>query len=228
MPKHPRRTMRSTRQPRPLEDFLDVLGPLALGVLGLACVAGGLSPSATSPPQPRYLGIPRDVFDFVAAAQEQDMWCWAASIQMLLNYYGISIHQRDIVSRVFGFPANEPGTDAEINASLNGWGVQTSGRRFVVRSSIVNGVPQPSVLYQELSSRRPVLLAFNPGCSVGHAVVVTGVSLLNGVITSLIYRDPWPTQQNVANKGRVELFTDDLAAFLPSVRAHWLVAVQQV
>lgn len=203
------------------------MGPLALGVLGFAWLADKLTLSQASPPTPRYIGIPRDVFDFVAAAQEQNMWCWAASIQMLLNYYGIPIHQREIVSRVFGSPLNQPGTDADINASLNGWGVNAKGRCFVVRSSIVNSVPHPSALYRELSSGRPLLLTFNPGSSVGHAVVVTGASVLNGVITSLIYRDPWPTQENVAHRGRVELFTDDLAAFLPCVRAYWRVAVQQ-
>jgi Papain-like cysteine protease AvrRpt2 len=81
---------------------------------------------------------------------------------------------------------------------------------------------------RELVRGRPILLTFNPGLAVGHAVVVTGASTLNGEITSVIYRDPAPNETNSGHRGRVELSGDELACFLPSVRSHWLVSARQL
>jgi hypothetical protein len=202
------------------------LGALALGALGLAWLLGKPFDEAT-PPEPRYIGISTEIFDFVAASQERDMWCWAASIQMILNFYGVPVNQEQIVSRTCGLPLNEPGTDHAISASLNGWGINANGRRFTVQSCVAAGPPSPAILFRELSRGRPILLTFNPGAAVGHAVVITGASSTRAVVTSLVYRDPAPTLENLANKGRVELFTNDLAQFLPYVRSHWLVSVRQ-
>ena len=49
-----------------------------------------------------YEGILTQQFDFVAAAQQMDEWCWAASVQMILQYYEIPVTQEEIVARVFG------------------------------------------------------------------------------------------------------------------------------
>jgi hypothetical protein len=51
---------------------------------------------------------------------------------------------------------------------------------------------------------------------------------MGSLVSSVIYRDPSPTPENLAEKGRVELAMDRLAEFLPSVRSHWLVSVQQL
>jgi hypothetical protein len=155
------------------------------------------------------------------------MWCWAASVQMILNFCGVPVNQEQIVWRTYGLPLNEPGTDQAISASLNGWGINANGRRFTVRSCVAAGPPSRAILFRELSHGRPILLTFNSGAAVGHAVVITGVSSIRAVVTSLVYRDPAPTLENLANKGRVELFTNDLAQFLPYVRSHWLVSVRQ-
>jgi hypothetical protein len=207
-------------------DIVDTLGILGLGILGLAC----LSQKSTEPgpsPTPRYLGIPTDIFDFAAAAQEQDMWCWAASVQMLLKYYGIQQSQEQIVARAYGHPFNEPGTDEAISASLHGWGIKADHKRFIVQSRVIAGPPTPHVLFRELSSGRPILLTFSPGFAVGHAVVVTAASAVNRQIISLVYRDPGPTPSNLENRGRIELSFGDLASFLPSIRSHWLVSVRE-
>ena len=208
-------------------DWSDALGPLAFGLLGLALLTKKPSEPAF-PDMPRYAGIPTEIVDSVATSQEQDMWCWAASIQMLLKYYGVSLAQDQIVSRVYGSPGNHPGTDQAISASLNGWGINADGKHFVVQSRVAPGPPTPALLFRELSSGRPILLTFNPGLSVGHAVLVTAASATNRTVVSLVYRDPSPTPVNIQNHGRVELFLQDLAQFLPSVRSHWFVAARFV
>jgi hypothetical protein len=218
--------MRRRYRRRKKDDAIEVMGWVALGVFGLACLAK--RPAAPPAPRPTYIGIPTPVADFVATAQAQDMWCWAACIQMILNFYGIPITQDEIVTRVYRYPINEPATDDVISASLNAWGINAQGRRFVVRSYVASGPPTASVLTQELINGRPILLAFSSGTSIGHAVVITAASRMGSLVSSVIYRDPSPTPENLAEKGRVELAMDRLAEFLPSVRSHWLVSVQQL
>src|SRR5713101_6521279 len=73
------------------------------------------------PPYPQLIDseIARDEFDFFAAAQRQNEWCWAASIQMILNWYHLPVDQAQIVARNYGAPINQGGTDQMISASLN-------------------------------------------------------------------------------------------------------------
>jgi hypothetical protein len=226
MPATRKRQPRSTYRRCAGVNFMDALGALAIGTLGTACLLSKPSNSAL-PPQPRYWGIATDVFDFIAASQEQEMWCWAASIQMLLNFYHVPVTQERIVSRVYGIPLNQPGTDHAISTSLHGWGINANGKRFTVQSRVAAGPPSPQVLFRELSRGRPILLTFNPGFPIGHAVVVTAASSIGTVVTSLVYRDPSQTPTNIENKGRVELITEQLAQFLPSVQSHWLVTVRE-
>jgi Papain-like cysteine protease AvrRpt2 len=226
MPHPPHRSFRRyERMPRQ-SDFADALGIISLGLIGLACLAPA---PATPPPAPlrRYLGIPSETFDFIAVTQQQDMWCWAATVQMLLGYYGIQLTQEQIVARVYGQPFNELGSDDAISASLNGWGRTAQGNHVVVESRVIAGPPAPDILFQELSKGRPVLLIFNAGFSVGHAVVVTAASAMSRQVVSLVYRDPAPTPDSLKNHGRVELSFEELAAFLPTIRSYWIVSVRQ-
>jgi hypothetical protein len=225
VPTHRTLRVRRKRQASAEADRFQAIGILALGLVGVAWLAERVP---SSPPQPRYVGIPTDIFDVVAASQERDMWCWAASIQMLLNFYGVAITQEQIVSRVYGQPHNQPGTDQAITASLNGWGISARGKRFVVQSCVAVGPPTPAVLFRELSQHRLILLTFNPGASIGHAVVLTSASAVGRNVVSLVYRDPHPTPANIECRGRVELLTEELARFLPCVRSHWLVSVREL
>src|SRR5260370_13490759 len=141
--------MRRRYRRRKNVDAAEAWEGVALGVLGWGCLAKKLV-APPAPPSPTYIGIPTPVADFVAAAQAQDMWCWAACIQMILNFYGIPITQDEIVTRVYGYPINEPATDGVISASLNGWGINAQGRRFVVRSYVASGSPTAPVLTRDV------------------------------------------------------------------------------
>lgn len=225
MPHRAKRYRRQNRS-RPA-DLLEILGPLALGGLAIAFLKD-LTSKPSPPPQPKYIGVPRDVFDYVRSEQQQDMWCWAACVEMVIRFYGIAVEQRQIVRRVYGVPANQPADDRTISASLNGWGFDMQHRRVSVRSSVLSGTPAPWILLRELAKGCPILLTFNPGVAVGHAVVVTGASVINGDIASLVYRDPSPHETSAGQKGRVELFGEDLGHFLACVRNYWLVSARLV
>lgn len=204
------------------------LGLLTLVGVGLAyLVEQAAAPPV--PPQPQRAGLPTHWLDFVAAAQQEEMWCWAASIEMILKRYGVPTTQPQIVTNAYRAPLNLPGTDEAISSNLNGWAITVDRRRVIVRSFVVPGLPDAEVLIKELRQRRPILFALNTGTIVGHAVVVTGVEYVVNFfglhVTSLTYRDPDPTPENVANRGRVQLVGHELSQFLSSVRSHWIVSV---
>ena len=52
-------------------------------------------------------GIPSEEFEFFSAAQStgrqrQANWCWAACVQMVLNYHGLHITQEQVVEKIYG------------------------------------------------------------------------------------------------------------------------------
>jgi Papain-like cysteine protease AvrRpt2 len=181
-------------------------------------------------PQPVYVGIPTAQFNFAAASQQQDEWCWAASTQMILGWYGVPATQAEIVQRVYGSVINRAASDQVISAALNGWGRAANGRVVTISSVVKSGAPPPAILVDQLSRSRPILLTFINGPTSGHAVVITAASYMNTQwgpqIVSLVIRDPYPTSQNVANGGRVEIAGQNLTQFAATMRGYWLVTVQ--
>lgn len=203
------------------------IGWLFAGALGLLYLAERVQ--ADFAPQLQYVGPPRDTVDRIATSQEQNMWCWAAAIQMVLNSYGVALSQDQIVSQIYGCAINEPGTDAAITASLNGWAFDCLGKRILVQSRVVTGPPSLDVLMNEVALRHPILVISNQGgLAVGHAVVITGASHIRRRVASLVYRDPWPSPENCANYGRVELTESEIARFLSSIQSHWLISASFV
>ncbi|HET7107268.1 MAG TPA: papain-like cysteine protease family protein [Candidatus Acidoferrum sp.] len=185
----------------------------------------------SQPPQAgvQYVGIPTDEFNFVAAAQTQDEWCWAASVSMILRWYRLDISQELVVARTKGVLIDQPGSDQDISTALSGWAYTRDGKPVVISSWTAPGAPPPLILIRELSQKHPILLTFISGPSSGHAVVITAASYIqtaNGpYIQSLVLRDPWPSQQNIMNEGRVEIGAQNLANFMPFIRSNWLVSV---
>ena len=183
-------------------------------------------------PQPQYVGIPATNMNYFAADQVQSQWCWAASIQMVLNYYGVDITQEQIVARTYGTDPfgrlpNWSGSFETITVNLNNWSVDNQGRPYTVSASLVPGPPSPAILLQELSQQRPVIVGYRSGPNSGHAVVVTAASFVPSpqgpIILSLVARDPWPSAENVFNLGRVE-YPGNLLASL--IQAHWYIQVR--
>ena len=178
------------------------------------------------------VGIPSASFNFVASSQKQTEWCWAASTQMILQWLGFDVDQGEVVSKVKGALINQGASDADINTALNAVAVQRTGQPAVIHSLFASGPPPASVLVNELGHQHPILLSFKSGPYSSHAVVITGARYYQTrsgpVVTSLIIRDPWPTQENIRNAGRVELAGPTLANFLPNVLKNWIVWVTPI
>jgi hypothetical protein len=185
----------------------------------------------TTAQQTVYVGIPRDKFNYYASDQHNTNWCWAASLQMIFNYYGVNITQEQIVKRTYGTDAtgrlpNSAGTFPAITQNLNNWSVDNNGKKYKVTASMNWGAPSASYLVQELEAQHPILIGYSTGAYSGHAVVVTACSYVETsygpMIQSIVVRDPWPSSQNESTNGRVEYAGVNLANL---IQAHWYVRV---
>lgn len=190
-----------------------------------------LGTSISSKQQLYYAGIPSNQMNYFSAAQQNSQWCWAASIQMVLNGYGVNITQSQIVQRTYGTDdygnlPNWPGTFQAIHNNLNNWSFDNSGRPYRVSAAIGMGAPTPSILVNELLAGKPLIVGYKSSSNSGHAVVVTAVSYYgtpnNPNIQSIVVRDPWPSEINIRNRGRVEYPANALAN---NMMAHWFIRV---
>jgi len=172
-----------------------------------------------------YFGIPSGSFSPYAKAQFGSQWCWAASMEMIFNFYGVNISQAEIVNRTYGGLVDFPGGPEIITANLNNLSIDQSGRVYRVSAQYGWGVPDPIRLINTLAVQQPIMIGYNTGSSA-HAVVVTACSYVNTAlgpqITSLVVRDPFPTPQNIANQGRVEYLGVDLG---PRIIGYWFVRI---
>ncbi len=143
------------------------------------------------------VGIPTNVFNMVDAKQRSSKWCWAASAEMILNYWSIPITQEEIVYRIKGGFSDEAANYHEIVDSLNGVATNTAGGTSLVSTQTV-GVTIENML-TDLYEDRPLLLAYDTGAG-GHAVVLTAVNFRmietyhgeDVELVSVTVRDPWP------------------------------------
>ena len=182
----------------------------------------------------RYVGIDTHFANYFAAKQMKTQWCWAASIRMVLKYYGIEYTQDKIVERTYGKSSwgtlpNWPASFDLITRNLNNWNVDNNGTVYIVKSAFGLGkIPVKKLIY-ELSNKRPIILALSTGESTGHAVVVTGASytrlLTRYRIDSIIIRDPWPSLENKEKYGRFEDTGKNIADIMV---AYWLIRVNKL
>ena len=145
--------------------------------------------------------------DDYSRAQEQSSWCWAASAEMALRSQGIyNVSQAAIVASIRGIPVNKPGYVHEVARALTGIaqdrlaGIVVSqavvySRRndgkFVFNNSYMNG---PGFAFL-MAHGVPVIAFHRTGGSVGHFVLVSGVSIdSNDPLRVVHYQieDPWP------------------------------------
>lgn len=178
----------------------------------------------------RYEGVSSKKMNYTASTQNNTQWCWAASIQMVLRYYGVYVNQEQIVKRSFGVAPNGklPNRTASpelITANLNKWGVDNRGQRYRVQATWGRHAPHPDMLIKEMKADRPVIIGYE-GEDGGHAVVITAVGIANTnrgpAIEEIVVRDPWPSRRNVRRKGRVVYPGIDLAN---RIGDYWFIRV---
>jgi len=156
-----------------------------------------------------YAGIPTDEFEYFAAPegegkQRQSNWCWAACIQMVLNYHHIRVSQEEIVARCFGELIDTPANAPVIIQALSGWGITTDGKKAVISASTF--VYSGSDIVRDLAFKQPLIVGLKTDNALGHACVLTAVSYSvnpynnEPIFRSAVIRDPSPMSQS-----RIEL-----------------------
>lgn len=161
-------------------------------------------------------GIPSKEFEYYAAPessgrQRQMNWCWAACIQMVLNFHGISVTQEQIVQRVFGTLVDAPAGPDVVLSALSGWGVTSRGK-----SAVVTATPfifQGSEIVYDLAYHWPLIIGLRTPQAVGHACVLTAVSYSvnpytnEPVFQSVVIRDPWPGRSSRIEMSWTEFYS---------------------
>jgi len=144
-------------------------------------------------------------FDF----QNTPVWCWAATIQMALRYYGFDIKQPEIVQRTFGAAIPTTGNWVQMTQNLNYLGQAPNGKNMLVSATVYFGSPSAESIINHLKQKKPIIMAFNnPRTFSGHAILVTAVDYhfagKRAVIDQLTIRDPFPyNPQHITAKGKV-------------------------
>ena len=189
-----------------------MIGYSSRGLLLIACLcflpntsAGQSGPSIVRiGPNLYEAGIPSAEFEFFAAPriqgrQRQQNWCWAAAIQMVLNYHGLRVTQEQVVARVFGGVIDKPGLPEDIMTALSGRAFDVHGYRRKISASPV--IHKGSEIVWDLAYRWPLIVGLK-GVPVSHAYVLTGVKYSANPLTnepmfhSVLLRDPWPGKRS--------------------------------
>lgn len=167
-----------------------------------------------------WAAVKTDYFREHVARQRSDNWCWAACIQMVLNYQGVNVTQEQIVENVFGSQIDRPAAADVIAQAANGW--RAKGHTIQARVENPYYTSAESFI-NDLVEKYPLIIGLSmPGQNVGHAYVLTGVSfrVFNGQYypVEVILRDPWPS-----NQSRIKLSWDDFSS-----RCHTIVHIYPV
>ena len=183
--------------------------------------------------QPKYVGISSDVFDNLMTAQDNSYWCWAATAQIVLNYYGIDIEQEQIVERIYqkdeyGELPDSGITLNTIHKCLNYSDIDNSGTKYKVEATIGKGPPTAAMLIEQLAKKKPVIVGYETGLG-GHIVVITAVSYIetsNGFkIASIVVRDPMPDAAYSMDNGKIEYPGRYFARLM---NAYWYINVTKL
>ncbi|MHC9541508.1 MAG: papain-like cysteine protease family protein [Vulcanimicrobiota bacterium] len=146
-------------------------------------------------------GIPSDEFVYKAAPessgkQRMTNWCWAACIQMILNFHGVEATQEEIVTRMFGTTIDKPASAEVILAALSGWAVSAKGKPVIISASPM--IFKGSDIVADLAYHQPLVVGLTTPNGISHACVLTAVSYSvdqytnEPLFSSVVIRDPWP------------------------------------
>lgn len=146
-------------------------------------------------------GIPSDQFEYFSSPnlngrQRQTNWCWAACVQMVLNYHGLYVAQEQVVQRIYGTLIDRPAQPNQILHALTGWAPDNRGRYSSIHANPYTF--SGAQIVQDLANRWPLIVGLkSANGEIGHAVVLTGVyysvdNFNNPIFRGVIIRDPWP------------------------------------
>jgi hypothetical protein len=181
-------------------------------------------------PQPATVGIPTSQFNFVAATQLRTEWCWAASIQMVLNWYNVPVKQADVVNRIYHKTTDVAATEDAMTLALSGTAYDRRGHKVFLHTERQQGTPSATLLISEMQNRRPMLVTVRSAHRMLHALVITSVDTIpdktGQTITAITFRDPRPTIRGRHAAGTFRVSGEQLQRFLHTISSYYLVTVR--
>lgn len=138
-------------------------------------------------------GVPTDKFRYSAAPevegrQRQENWCWAACVQMVLNFHGLCVNQEQVVQRIYGQQVNRPATNAQILTALSGWAPDECGRPAAITAS---PYAWDEAVIDDLAYDWPLIVGLDNKDGSGHAYVLTAVQFHNDTYVQGYTRRFW-------------------------------------
>ena len=86
--------------------------------------------------------------------QQTPVWCWAATIQMSLKYYGFDISQQEIVARTFGQVIPTTGNWMQMTNNLNYLGKDKNGQKVLISATVYMGSPSAESIINHLKQNK--------------------------------------------------------------------------
>jgi len=126
--------------------------------------------------------------DVTVVPQETNMWCWAASAQMVMAFHGENVTQCTQANRRFGF--SDCCNNQVPNHCVQGGWPEFYKYGFTY-SETTNSALSWQQVNTEIDANRPVAFSWHWDGGGGHMMVLRGYSTLNGVRYVAIH-DPWP------------------------------------
>jgi|GEM_PF-6924310 len=181
-----------------------------------------------------YSGIERETITPIYSERQNTEWCWAANVQLIMNYYGAKVSQEDIIKR--SFDVRDPYTSLPkwneklkaITSRLNGWHINYNNSKYLLHVNLVKGSPSPELLLKELKNDNPVILVDSISADSSRPIVCTAVGFLPGyygpVIKELMVRDVMPGCADSSTSQRMKWKIPDV---IKRISAYWLISVKK-
>ena len=171
-------------------------------------------------------GIPSQEFDFYSAAeqlgrQRQANWCWAACVQMVLNYHGLFVTQEQVVQKIYGNLCDQPAGELQIMNALSGWAPNHQGQ--ISQIYCQKGVTSINDITSNLAYKWPLIVGLqNPHGGIGHVYALTAIYYSTDVYNNtiphkVVLRDPWP-----ASPSRQEMSWNEFSSRINMVFKVWV------
>jgi hypothetical protein len=162
-------------------------------VLVLALCASGIS-SAANGQTPMPWDIVIHVLPVPLIGQHTNVWCWAASGQMVMKYFGQDVPQCGQATYQFGQAANVDCCHSPTPAACVHGGQVEIGHYGFTYNQLGNtaSLTATQVENQIKTRKRPwIMNPHGPG-KFGHVTVAVGYVTLNKAVVLIAVNDPWP------------------------------------
>lgn len=184
-----------------------------------------------------FIGVQPNKIKYFYAEQENDYLCWAASVQMVLKYYGMDISQKKLVELISKGKQCYPNCPENFSSVVEVLDNYIYNNSFLLKLNAIYGLPNVNSLISDLENEHPVIIGIieDESTKIGHAVVLTNLEYVigfNGLpyISKLYVLDPWSSQENRNNNGIKEYKGEYMSIILNqylTIRFHEIIKNQE-